>query len=841
MESRNYFSTLPTGPYHQNQFGGTIGGPVLHDKLFFFGNYEGYRQNQHAFSSGFVPTQAMFSGDFSALSTPIYDPSTYNAATGTKQQFPGNIIPANRINAISKALLAYYSPGDPFSGTTNNFGRNPQTTLNTDQATGRIDFSLSQSNQFFAQGSWVNSPATSEGLFTAQASAYPLDTEFVALGWTWTLSPTKVNQFNVGVVRDSVFQQGQKIPGIQAQLGITGSSDGDGVPAVNLNGYTGFGTSTGLLGDVDNEYQIHEAFDWLHGNHQLKMGFSVNYVRSLQSSANLNARGIIQFNAQYTAQTKAAAGGTVALVAKTGDSFADFLLGDPANAHSQGMPIIHVAWTDTEPYLQDTWKVNKNLTMNLALAWFGDTPPAPRSMADRNLIHGFDFTTGLVTFAALGTADPNVYKMTKNSFAPRVGLVWQPPMLPNTVVRAGWGMYYPTPMHFGLQYSVVSQIITVNNQVTNAVNQPFPTYYFGNNLLPPATVGQITAAQVPGITGSVLYEDANTRMPSVPQYTLDVQHTFGASYLLDVAYLGNQGHHLAKLFNPLDCSVPGTQNCNTATQPFYPRLTFMQDMSSTGSSNYNALLVKFIKQYSNGLSLLTNYTWSKAMSNSNESNNGGLSQSKSCLQCDYGPASFNVQNSLVVSGIFELPVGRGKKLGTNMNRFVDAAIGGWSVNAIMTLQSGNPFTVTGTNHVAWPADQIRADRYCNGRNGLTNKNLRTNGMYWLNTATISGLNTPCFVDPFTDPHNTSGQPWYFGTSGFDVLPGPGINNWDTGLHKSFALIERMKMTIRGEFFNAWNHAQFANPNSNVTAAKFGTVTATQHAARQIQLGATLTF
>jgi hypothetical protein len=136
------------------------------------------------------------------------------------------------------------------------------------------------------------------------------------------------------------------------------------------------------------------------------------------------------------------------------------------------------------------------------------------------------------------------------------------------------------------------------------------------------TTGQITAAQVPGITGSVLYEDANTRMPSVPQWTLDIQHTFGRSYLLDVAYLGNEGHHLAKLWNPLDCSVPGTQYCNTATEQFYPRLTFMQDMSTIGSSNYNALLVKFIKQFSNGFSLLANYTWSKAMSNSNESNNG---------------------------------------------------------------------------------------------------------------------------------------------------------------------------------------------------------------------------
>ncbi len=841
MEARDYFSTTPPGPYHQNQFGGSVGGPVLHDKLFYFANYEGYRQNQHAFSGAYVPTEDMFNGDFSALSTPIYDPDKYDPSTGTRQQFPGNIIPTNRINPISKKLLDYFLPGTPFNGSNSNFGRNPQTTLNTNQFTGRVDYSINQSNQIFAQGSWLDSPATNEGLFPGQGGEYPLDTEFVALGWTSTLSSTKVNSLSLGFVRDLVFQQGHSINGIQDQLGITGTSDGNGVPAINLNGYAGFGTSTGLLGDTDNSYQIHDNFNWLHGNHQLKFGISFNYVRSIQSSANLNARGIFQFNPQFTAQTQLAAGGKVALVAHTGDAFADFLLGDPANAHSQGMPSIHVRWTNVEPYVQDTWKISKSLAANLAFAWFGSTPPNPTSTYDKSLIHSFDWSTGYLTFAALGTADPQVYKMTKNSFAPRVGLTWQPSFAKSTVIRAGWGMYYPSPMHFGLQYSVVSQIITVNNQVSNPANQPYPTYYFGNNLLPPVTTGQITADQVPGIKGAVLYEDAHTRMPSVPQWNLDIQHTFGRSYLLDVAYIGNEGHHLAKLFNPLDCSVPGEQICDTSKELFYPRLTFMQDMSTIGYSSYNALLVKFNKQFTNGFSFMTNYTYSKALSNANASNNGTLSQNKSCLRCDKGLAPSNVPQSLIISAVWELPVGRGRKFGTNMNRFLDGAVGGWSVNAITAMQKGNPFTVTAPNHVAWPADQIRADRYCNGRDELKDRNLRTNGGYWLYTGTVAGVNSPCFVDPFTDPHNTSGQSWYFGTSGFDILTGPGINNWDMGLHKEFPIREAMRLSIRGEFFNAWNHAQFANPNGNVNAAKFGTVSSTQHAPRQIQIGATLRF
>lgn len=193
----------------------------------------------------------------------------------------------------------------------------------------------------------------------------------------------------------------------------------------------------------------------------------------------------------------------------------------------------------------------------------------------------------------------------------------------------------------------------------------------------------------------------------------------------------------------------------------------------------------------------------------------------------------NVPQSLVVSAVWDLPVGRGRRVGDNMNRFLNGVIGDWSVDAISTMQKGNPFTVTAPNHVAWPADQIRADRYCNGRNELKNKNLRTNGRNWFDTG--------CFVDPATDPANTSGSQWFFGTSGFDILTGPGINNWDMGIHKNFPIRESINFAVRGEFFNAWNHASFANPNSGIGNSNFGSVTATQHDPRQVQIGANLSF
>ena len=834
MEARDYFNPNPPGPYHQNQFGLSVGGPILHNKLFFFTNYEGYRQNQSAFVGAYTPTQAMFSGDFSELSTPIYDPATYDPTTGLRQQFPNNKIPSSRINSTAKQLLAFYLPGSSLTAKPNNVGGTPATSLDSDQFTGRIDYNLNEKNQIFAQGSWVNAPATSPGLFPSQGTAFPLDTELVALGWTTTLSPTKVNELRVGVVRDSVYDQGRSVNGIQDKIGITGTADANGVPGINIAGYSGFGTSVGLLGDIDNVYQVHDSFNWLHGNHQIKFGGDLSYTRAVESSANANARGVFNFNDIFTAQTTPGPGGTVKQVAGTGSAFADFLLGGLASAQSIGMPRTHYRWTTFEPYIQDTWKLNRNLTANLALAWYANTPPNPPDTTNKNLIHGFDFNTGLETFAALGTADPQVFPMTMNDFAPRVGLTWQPWFAKNMVVRAGWGLYYTTQMDLNAQYSVVSQYITVNNAISNAANQPNPTYVLGNNTMPPVTVGQITAAQVPTIKGVIQYLAANQTSPMISQWNLDIQRTFGKSYLLDVAYIGNQAHHLARNWDPWDCSAPGSQVCNpAANNPYYPKYSYMQEVNSIGNASYNAMLIKLQRQFTHGFSILANYTWSKALSDAQEGSIGTLNQNRSCMRCDWGMTTSNVPQSLVVSAVWDLPVGRGKYFGTNMNRVVDGAIGGWSVDAITTMQKGNPFTVGAPNNTPWSPAQIRADRYCNGRNELQNKNLRSNGLLWIDKS--------CFVNPATDPHNTSGSAWAFGTSGFDILTGPGLNNWDMGIHKTFPIHEAMRFVVRGEFFNAWNHAQFANPNSGVVAANFGQVSSTQHAPRQIQIGGTLSF
>lgn len=299
MAARNYFSVnattgqpIPLGPYHQNQFGFDVGGPILKNRLFYFVNYEGYRQSQSAIVNAYTPTMDMFNGDFSQAGVNIYDPATYNPATNTRTQFPGNKIPANRITDAIKTLLGYYTPGSSLASKPNNVSGTPRTTLNSDQFMGKIDYNINQKNQIFAQGNWLNAPANNPGLFPGQGTAFPLDTELVNVGWNWTLSSSKVNELRIGGIRDSVYDEGLPVSGLQQKLNVTGTADPNGVPGIGLTGFTGFGTSTGLIGNLDNVYQIADGFNWLHGNHQIKFGAEIAYLRTIQSSANANARGV---------------------------------------------------------------------------------------------------------------------------------------------------------------------------------------------------------------------------------------------------------------------------------------------------------------------------------------------------------------------------------------------------------------------------------------------------------------------------------------------------------------------------------------------------------------------
>lgn len=828
MIARDYFAGQPS-PYHQNQFGVAVGGPIFKDKLFFFFNYEGYRQSTSSVQNAHVPTQAMFNGDFSGVSTPIYNP--YNVVNGQRQQFSGNIIPANMINPAAKALLPYYGYSQTGSLTGNNFFDYPKFTLNSDQYTGRLD-TVNSRHSLFGQVSYLESPENAPGLFLAQGSQYPLNTELIALGWNWTLSQNKVNEFRLGWTRNSVFNRGYTAPGVQQQVGITGTADDAGIPGFVFTGYAGFGTAAGLLGDVDNSYQVHDAFNWLVDKHQIKFGADVAYTRTVDSSANATARGAITYQGQFTQQLKCTTG-------CGGDSFADFLLGTPTHGETKGMPPTHYRWTTAQPYIQDTWKITPKFTANLALAWYGNTPPNPSGI-DKNLIHGFDFVNGIETFAALGQMNPEVYPMTMTNWAPRIGATYQ--VEPHTVVRAGWGLFYTTQMALNVQYSVVSNIITINNTF-NQASATVPKYVLGQNIWGPTTVGQITQAQANAITGPMQHLSEHQRSPYVYQYNLDVEHTFGP-YLLDVAYIGNASHRLAVNYDPFDCSAADF-TCDLNRIPYggvKARYPYMQEVDSIGWANYNGLIAKFQRQFKNGLGILVNYTWSKALAAAQEGAPGTLDQMKSCFQCDYGMATFNVPQSLAVSAVWDVPIGRGRHFGNNMNPILDELAGGWNIDVIGNFHKGVPINITQPNTTPWNADSTRPDQVCNGHDALANKDVRRNGLRWMGPAKDSSGNPiGCYLPSSRNFTATATLSKPFGTAHFDPLTGPGIDNIDLGLHKDFRIYREWNFGLRGEFFNALNHTDFANPHNGIGDSQFGQITSTQHQPRIIQVAGTFRF
>ncbi len=498
-EARNFFSPIPPGPFHQNQFGGDVGGPIRKDKVFFFANYEGLRQAQSAFAGAFAPTEAMFNGDFSALSTPIYNPSTFNGATGTRQAFAGNIIPSSLINPVSRKLLQYYRPGSSYSERPINVFGTPRSTYDYDQFSARIDADLTPRNTLFAQFSNENSPVVDTGVFPLSGSSFPLNTQLAMLQATSSISGDKVNEARIAWTRNSVFSEGQSQQGIQSKLRITGTADPNGVPGISLTGIGGFGQGSGRLGDVDNVYQFHDSLNWLHGNHQMQFGADLNYTRSIQQSSNSGARGDIFFTNDFSAQLEPGAGGTLIPTTNTGNSFADFLLGMPTNGTVTSMPRTHYRWTTFEPYAQDSWKIRPSLTLNLGLAWYLETPPDPVG-PDRKYPHSFDFNTGRMLYAALGQVDPEVYSTTWNDPAPRFGFAWQPSLFKNTVVRAGWGIYYASQRFLDQQFAIVAPGVTLTQSIANT--EPTPTYLFGLNVFPPLTTTPITPQFAQTVTGA---------------------------------------------------------------------------------------------------------------------------------------------------------------------------------------------------------------------------------------------------------------------------------------------------------------------------------------------------
>ncbi len=807
FDANNFFNNRagrPKPDFQQNQFGGTLGGAIIKDRTFFFADYQGHRENQGQTFLSTVPTLAMRAGDFSELSRVIYDP-----ATG--QPFPGNRIPADRIDSVARNVLDQLYPEPNTAGTRqangqviNNYLINPIKHRQDNQFDVKVDHNLTSTNRFFTRYSYQKThriqPATLEhgdagatfgagdGNVKAQGLAFN-DTQTLAMNW--------LNEFRFG-------WSSVKFLMTPIDYG-TNPAEAVGIPGINLNQATSAMTqltfqnirnlganSNQPLITNQNDFQIFDNVTWIKGKHTLKSGGSL----TLRSREILNADtivGVFNFNNNMTSNC-AGQGPGCTVNSNTGFDVASFMLG-LVNSKNRNLFDANT-YTEKRPeyalYVQDDFRTTSRLTLNLGLRW--DVYPPWIEINDRQ--SNFDETTGQFVVASEDAMIAGVHvgrylqTYSKRDLGPRFGFAYDVKGNGRTVVRGGFGVFWNFTPGGTSSSKAQNPPFLQSTSLT-----PSPTSYGSNLLLrdglpPPPGVDPNRPAS--GSTRSIF--DINFRDAYARQWNLNVQRSLATNYMVEIAYVGSEGRQMLVKGDPNQAPpVVGVTdaNVNRPYRQLAPALRTIGQVQSTGTLDYNALLLKFQRRFANNFSFLNSYTWGKAI-DLNSDNDGNVTLTNVYdPQYNRGPADYDIKHTFSSSWVYELPWAREK------------AYGGWQVSGILLLRSGLPLTVTTAQGVQSTGTGNRPNRICDGN--LPNPTIDR----WFDTS--------CFV-PTADITGT------YGDAGRGIIRGPGSFNIDASLVKNTKL-GRYNTEVRIEAFNLLNHPQFANPNTTIGNAAVGTISA----------------
>jgi hypothetical protein len=899
LDAANYFENangLAKGRFQQNQFGATLGGPIIHNKTFFFVDYEGTRANQAIPYTSTVPTATEVGSGFTNFSEllgqggtvtdilgrsfalgQIFDPSTTRAincgvpdpvtgitapcpsgtSTGSnigyaREIFAGNILPAGRLEANSIALAKLY-PAANNTGLFNNYGSNPISTNTVDQTDVRVDHAFSTKDNIFGRFSYVDNPEFIPGPFGGIADGGSFSsgnqqatTYSAALGETHLFSPTLVNEVRLGYNRLSVsrLQPNANTPGIPAQYGIPGVATGNSNGGLGAMSPTGLSTlgSNGYLPSIElsTNTQISDNVTRTMGRETFKLGFQWQRLgfAILQPP---NGRGSWTFSGLYT-EVPTTTGGNTGLAQMLLTPIAGTVAGaadDVGGADS--ISVSNVANTSMKHnylagYFQDDIKVNQKLTLNLGLRYeyFGQLiakygaqsnflPGGGANGASEFLIAQAGCNTPLSPdFRAAAATDniniscssqPGLGVSQKGNFAPRVGFAYQ--IMPKLVARGGYGIFYG-----GFENSVVETYVDFPFQFN--LNYPYMTpnapITFSNGSIGTLTTGltaiPLNSAQVePGGVG-FLGEDYHLKTPNTQGYNLTLQYQLASNDTIQVGYIGNTVHHLGSYTNPNTPTEILPPGLNSYAYSPYPDFSGMTVTRFATNSHYNGLQTNYEHRFSQGLYALANFTWATCLTDAVDVlNNTALTGFRAAylpnfgLHGDFGRCEFDTNKVLHISGTYELPVGRDRQFLNHEGKVVDAILGGWGTNAILTLQDGQPGTVpcpiTTTSGFGCNADKVAGQNPDSGPHNVNQ---------WLNPAAFT--NPPVA----TTIGQTDYSPLGGGPSNFR---GPGFHRLDFSLFKQFPVTERVRIEFRSEFFNLANHPNFSLPGfsgNGVTAA-----------------------
>jgi len=831
MNAANFFALAGHKPLEvQNQYGGSLGGPIRKDHAWIFGAYERFDNHVDQVNQSVVPTLANRQGIFG--STSVYDPFNATQVGGqtVRQQFPDNTIPAGDISPLtSKILNAYPQPNVP--GSDNLYVYNSPQISSTNNGVVRGDLQLSPRDSMFLRGSvdW-------QSLLGAAALPLPTNTPVlrtihnngIGYGYTRTFSDTLVNEARFAYTGINLSSNATQpldaiIPG--AVTSYINSS----TPQFGISGYATVGAQAGCctnspLHKTSGVWDISDNISKVLGRHTLKFGGELLLIRTTTEAAS-SSRGSFGFSGVFTQDVQSRAG--------TGSPVADFLLGT-ANSVTLGSNLnaTERQWY-AAGYLQDDWTFTKSLTLNLGVRYERMAPPTEVNNRLANLI----VTPGDPNFGQYVLAGDHRYpqsliQQSVLDFSPRAGFAWRLPRVPDMVLRGSFGIFYAQDMGIGIGNSLAANPPFSNyGGLSIASDQVNPSSGFlvvpGATIAAPPPVTASTFQWDPTLTTTLQVWAGQMTTPYVEEWNLTVEKQLPWKTAWQISYVGNAGIHLwaTKQANQPLTNGPGSPNTRRPLSQYASGS--LVETSPWGTSSYQGLSTKLEKHWSNGVSFLAAFAHGRAIDFQDASalglclggtgcGGGDNPQNAYNLAPQRGPSDNDVANRFSLGGEWALPFGRGKAY---LDKgWSSAAAGGWALTGVYQVQTGLPFTPTLSTDNANAGNTSWPNRVCNGN--ISNPTINA----WFNTG--------CFVTP---------PEYQFGDTGRNVLWGPGTDNLDLSAHREFHPTERTDLEFRLETFNTLNHPQFAQPGSVVGTPTFGAVTSTTQNARILQLGLRATF
>ena len=848
-------------PFNRNQFGANVGGPILHDKLFYFVNYDGIREIHPQPITVNFPTLAMRQGDLSnlcmtwseGLCTDSNGQQLYNPLTG--QPFLNNQIPQTMFTTQSQALSSYiptpnvnltaapgasYLPGSPFAQF--DWAGAIPLRFGTNNAQMRLDGQIGNKDSVVVFGTmskgapWFYGYACCENYGSWSDHGY---------NWynfsgteTHTFGPGTVNEFRLGWVgaairsfgQDQGFEPWSLFPQMPANLDR-------GLPTINLSGYGGTNTG-GTISDVGKAHGLQQTADWVdnltmvRGRHTIKTGFEESgYKENDFCFFVCNAPlGSFTMSGQWTGNRGWNIPGS-SYGQSLGNAYADFMLGD-ADSTSYAAPVSQNMYDrEWDFYAQDTFKASPRLTVSYGVRYMYQRPwtfrdhdatfwdPVNNKVviqensstvtippgADPGAFAAYPFETTQQLGAPL-----NYFNDDKHNWAPRVGFAYRPSSNNKTVIRGGWGVYYAYNAGWSGPLQSMSNLpwertAAFSTQLPGSPTTSFlPDITFANPY--PAGLVQGEAAN-PSISAM----DRNEQNPISQQWNLTLERQVGENWSFRASYIGDQGHHLLSQDNNIN--RPNVQQAGVPYQqqlPYQP-WTSISWFNYEGTSAFNQLQLEAQKRFANGLFFRAEYDWSRNLTNVNaDSEAGGVPiQNPWNLRAEYSNEEFQYRNKFLIYYIYELPVGHGKKWLGNSNRFVDGALGGWRVSGVTTYRSGdalspsfeNPGTLVGWDFVTRP-DRVSGALYAGRQSGHDT----VDGVQWFNTA--------AYAPP---------QPYTYGNASPYSIFGPGFGDWDLSAMKSFRIPkgEATRLEFKVDLFNMPNHYNLGDPDTGIFDTRDG--------------------